>query len=374
MGVSKIDANSRGSLTAVSNVDGTTIVPLWADPVTHRLLTSATSTTNIIVGTSTITSGSNGKILYDNNGVVGELTNNFLTSLSGAVLTTTNQSVAGIKTFSDATEATNTTTGGTIISGGLAVAKRVYALDMTVTNAITGSVTGNAGTATSATTAGSVTNATLTTALTVNTGTVTLTGNVANTSVLTIGAGAVSVSGSNTGDNTVATALTGTPSITVNTVTTTGDIELGNASDTTIHRGSPGVVYIEGVQIDTVTNAVTLTNKRITPRIYTTTSLAGTPGTLTPEINTYDYFELTAQAAALNIANMSTSTPTGGEKMIIAITSDATPRALTYGTAYVAKGGVALPSTTVASKTTTLGFIFNAGLAKWNLVAVAQEA
>ena len=33
-----IDVNSRGSLTAVSNVDGKTIVRLWADPVTHRLL------------------------------------------------------------------------------------------------------------------------------------------------------------------------------------------------------------------------------------------------------------------------------------------------------------------------------------------------
>ena len=54
------------------------------------------------------------------------------------------------------------------------------------------SVSGNAGT---------VTNATLTTAVTVNGGTLTLTANAANTSVLTIGAGAVSVSGANTGDN-----------------------------------------------------------------------------------------------------------------------------------------------------------------------------
>ena len=58
---------------------------------------------------------------------------------------------------------------------------------------VTGALTGNADT---------VTNATFTTALTVDTGTVTLTGNVANSSVLTIGAGAVSVSGTNTGDNT----------------------------------------------------------------------------------------------------------------------------------------------------------------------------
>lgn len=33
-----IDANSRESLTAVSNSDGKTIVRLWADPITHRLL------------------------------------------------------------------------------------------------------------------------------------------------------------------------------------------------------------------------------------------------------------------------------------------------------------------------------------------------
>jgi len=59
-----------------------------------------------------------------------------------------------------------------------------------------GALTGNADT---------VTNATLTTALTVNTGTLTLTADAANNSVVTIGAGAVSVSGANTGDNTVAT-------------------------------------------------------------------------------------------------------------------------------------------------------------------------
>jgi len=78
------------------------------------------------------------------------------------------------------------------------------------------SVTGNAGT---------VTNATLTTALTVNTGTVTLTGNSANTSILTLGAGASSISGSNTGDQTnisgTATNLSGTPALPNGTTATT---------------------------------------------------------------------------------------------------------------------------------------------------------
>jgi len=100
-------------------------------------------------------------------------TNTYLTSLSGAVLT-------------------DQSTPQTIGATGARLAM-LWATDITCTNAISGSVTGNAGT---------VTNATFTTALTVNTGTVTLTGNVANTSVLTIGAGAVSVSGSNTGDQT----------------------------------------------------------------------------------------------------------------------------------------------------------------------------
>lgn len=65
-------------------------------------------------------------------------------------------------------------------------------------------------------------------------------------------------SGTNTGDNTVATALTGTPSITVNTVTTTGNIELGNASDTTIARVSAGVISVEGKTVLT-TDGGTLT-------------------------------------------------------------------------------------------------------------------
>jgi ribosome-associated translation inhibitor RaiA len=109
----------------------------------------------------------------------------YLTSLSGAVLTD---------------QSTPQTVG--LTGARLAM---LWATDITCTNAIAGSVTGNAGT---------VTNATLTTALTVNTGAVTLTGNVAG-SILTLGAGAVSVSGSNTGDQTLSSlgaqaALNGT--------------------------------------------------------------------------------------------------------------------------------------------------------------------
>jgi hypothetical protein len=112
-----------------------------------------------------------------------------------------------------------------------------------------------------------------------------------------------------------------------------------------------------------------MTNKRHTPRVYSTTSLA----TLTPEISTYDVFVLTAQAEALDIANHATSTPTVGELLEVVITPDATPRDLTYGTNYIAKSGVALPSTTVASKRMRLLFEWGTD-SKFDLLAVGNEA
>lgn len=56
---SAIDSNSRQSLTAVSNADPTQIVRLYADPITHRLLTDASgSALQEITATGTV-NGSN---------------------------------------------------------------------------------------------------------------------------------------------------------------------------------------------------------------------------------------------------------------------------------------------------------------------------
>lgn len=79
-------------------------------------------------------------------------------------------------------------------------------------------------------------------------------------------------SGTNTGDNTVATALTGTPSISVATLTTTGNIELGNASDTTLSRASAGVVAIEGQNILTAATGQPLDSDLTTIAGLTATS------------------------------------------------------------------------------------------------------
>ncbi len=152
-------------------------------------------------------------------------TNTYLTSLSGAVLT-------------------DQTVGQTIGATGARLTK-LWATDITVTNAITGSVTGNAGT---------VTGATFTTALTVNGGTLTLTANAANTSVLTIGAGAVSVSGSNTGDQTNISGNAATVTVADAGADTTTWVLLG-----TSQTGSLAPATDAGLTYNASTNALTAT-------------------------------------------------------------------------------------------------------------------
>ena len=145
--------------------------------------------------------------------------------------------------------------------------------DLEVTNAIAGSITGNAAT---------VTNATLTTALTIDTGTVGITGNVANTSVLTLGAGASSVSGANTGDQTSIVGISGTTAQ-FNTALSDGSFATGggtatgtNTGDQTTVSGNAGTATaletarnIGGVSFDG-TAAITPTTIAVTDTVDTT--------------------------------------------------------------------------------------------------------
>lgn len=275
MADAKRDNNYVTTLIAVSNVDGTTPVTLYADPITHRLLVSASAfggattaldnlasvaiNTSLISDTDitddlgsmairwndvfaqTLSTGDTATDTvklrgYDVDGTayvdfltitaaddptctISNITSSTAfnpTVSDGSALGTTSLmwsdlflALGAVINFNDGditlTHSANTLTlgGGNLALGannltmtgslgetGSRLTKGWFT-DLEVTNAIAGSITGNAAT---------VTNATFTTALTVDTGTVTLTGNVANSSVLTIGAGAVSVSGSNTGD------------------------------------------------------------------------------------------------------------------------------------------------------------------------------
>jgi hypothetical protein len=104
-----------------------------------------------------------------------------------------------------------------------------------------------------------------------------------------------------------------------------------------------------------------------TPRVQTVASAA----TVTP-VSTNDLVKITAQAAALALAN-----PTGtwdeGQPLMIRIKDNGTARAITYDTNYRAIG-VTLPTTTVVSKTTYLGLIYNATDTKWDVIGVTTQA
>ena len=115
--------------------------------------------------------------------------------------------------------------------------------------------------------------------------------------------------------------------------------------------------------------AMTLTNKRITKRVYSFTSASG----LTPNITDYDMQEITALAEAITINNHASGTPTDGQQMLFRIKDDGTGRAITWNAAYRAIG-VTLPTTTVASKTMYVGFMWNSADSKWDCIAVAEES
>lgn len=157
---------------------------------------------------------------------------------------------------------------------------------------------------------------------------------------------------------------------TFTTVTTTGNVELGHASDTTVSRSSAGVIAVEGVVIPSISSTNTLTNKRVTPRVTTETSSA------TPTINTDNADMHTITALATAITSMTTNlsgTPTNGQKLIIRILDNGTARAITWGASFASRGAT-LPTTTVLSKYTYVGLIYNSTAAVWDCVAVAEEA
>lgn len=110
-------------------------------------------------------------------------------------------------------------------------------------------------------------------------------------------------------------------------------------------------------------------NGQFNPRLQTVASSA----TVTPTADTVDMVVITAQAAALTLANPSpVVNVVQGQKLLIRIKDNGTARAITFGAAYRSLGPT-LPTTTVLGKTLYLGFFYNADDAKWDCVASAQQ-
>ena len=107
----------------------------------------------------------------------------------------------------------------------------------------------------------------------------------------------------------------------------------------------------------------TLTNKRINPRVNSSTS-SSTP---TPNADNDDIFILTAQAATATFGAPS-GTPVQGQILVIRIKDNGSPQTLAWNAIYRA-GDIALPATTVTSKTLYLQFIYNSTDSKWDFVS-----
>ena len=108
-------------------------------------------------------------------------------------------------------------------------------------------------------------------------------------------------------------------------------------------------------------------NKRIQPRTLSITSSA------TPSIDTDDYDFISITALATNITSMTTNligAPEDGEKIMIRIKDNGTPRSITWGASFQASG-VATPLTsTSANKVHHLLFVYSTAASKWVCLAV----
>lgn len=105
----------------------------------------------------------------------------------------------------------------------------------------------------------------------------------------------------------------------------------------------------------------------LTPWVTTEASSA------TPTINTDNTHIHLITALAVDISSMTTNlsgTPEEGQKLLICIKDNGTPRVINWGSAF-AETTVALPTTTVASTRLRVAFLWNADTSKWDCVGVA---
>lgn len=120
------------------------------------------------------------------------------------------------------------------------------------------------------------------------------------------------------------------------------------------------------------TDTQTLSAKRIDPRVV---AAAATTGNLTINGDTTDLYKAEGLTGAITFLQPS-GTPVDGQKLMIRIEDNGTARAITWTTSSGAfrAVGITLPTTTVISKVTYVGCIYNATDVFWDAVATVTQA
>jgi len=122
--------------------------------------------------------------------------------------------------------------------------------------------------------------------------------------------------------------------------------------------------------VDGVTSAIqTQLNSKVNIPALTRPGTVASSATPTPDADSHDVYTVTALAEAATFG-APTGTPTNGQRLIIRVKDNATARVLAWNAIYRAGTDVALPLTTVISKTVYCGFIYNSTDTKWDLVTV----
>ena len=401
----KRDDNFVTALSGISSVDGETIVPLRANPANGRLLIETTSgDLGDVIGPASSTDnaiarfdGTTGKIIQNSGATIDDSGNITGSNLSGT--NTGDQDISGISTNASAITDIETKTdfisvtqavdldqmetdiaalaNGMVYKGAwdasagtfpssadtgffytVSVAGTVDSIEFAVDDRLI-AITDSASTTVYA---GNWTKLDATDAVQSVVG---LTGNISKsglTNALDLesmslqAANAVNIDGGAIDGTPIGATTPSTGEF--STVETSGNIELGHATDTTLSRSSAGVLAVEGVVIPSVSSTSTLTNKTLT-----TPAIASVKGTLTTDTdgatitfdkNVSDFHNVVmAGNRTLALSNMAV-----GDRIVLRLTQDATgTRVPTFFTTIKWAGGTAPTLTTTANKADIFGFL-----------------